>query len=201
MACNPTWYPNGIDLRPRRSGESGGCFLYPPSSPSFSGWADYRDTATEVTPITIEADVWTSLTANGVGSVTNSLPLGADGEQVTQLWNSSANRIDISELQANQIVSVRSDFRLYPSQNNAQVDFRFLFQTSGSVDLFDLQKRLARLDEGADTPAAGNDIYKLVESLEFFISENLPLDAFISIQVKCSVASEAEVNGFFIRVS
>ena len=192
MTCKPTRYPNGLEV---------GCkLLVPPSTATYNGWADYRDTATEVTPITIAPDTWTSLTCNDVGSITQFLPLGSDDEQVAQLWDSSANQIDISELQIGQIVSVRSDFRLYPSQNNAQVDFRLLFETSGSVFLFDLQKRLARLDEGADTPAAGNDIYKLVESIEFFISPSLPLDANISVQVQCSVSSEAEVNGFFIRV-
>ena len=199
MACKPTWLPNGLDLRGRGS-DPGGCFLVPPSSPSFNGWGDYRDTATEVTPITLLADTWTSLTCNDVGSLTDSLPLGADGQQVTQLWDSATNRVDISELQVSQIVSVRSDFRLYPSQNNAQVDFRLFFNIPAIPFSFELEKRLARLDEGADTPAAGLDIYKLVESLSFFIASDLVLAAEITVDIKCSVAAEAEVNGFFISV-
>ena len=194
MACDElSNFPNGIYV--------GKCFVTDANLLSKSGWADYRDSATATTPITLNANTWTSLTCNDVGSITSFLPLGADGEQVTRLWSSTTNRIDISQLQAGQDISVRTSFRLYPSQNNAQVDFRILFETSGSVFLFDLQKRLARLDEGADSPAAGNDIYPLVEALNFFISPSLPLDSFISVQVKPSVASEAEVDGLYIRVS
>ena len=81
------------------------------------GWIDYNDSATAITPISVTANVPTILTNNGSGiySQTAAAPLN-----VTQLWNTSTNRFDFSQLSVYDEVGIRVEIEVTTAVNNAQ---------------------------------------------------------------------------------
>ena len=103
------------------------------SPDSFSGgWADYEDTATTGTPIAVSA-VPAVLTNDGTGTDTNTsyLPIGGNG--ITQLWNTSSNGFDFSDLEVGDMVDIRMDITMIIASNNTAVDVDLFMGSGGSV--------------------------------------------------------------------
>ena len=104
------------------------------SSPDgFSGgWADYEDVATTGSPIAVTA-VPAVLTNDGLGVDTNTkyLPIGGNG--ITQLWNTSSNGFDFSDLDVGDMVDIRMDITMITVSNNTGVDVDLLMGSGGSV--------------------------------------------------------------------
>ena len=97
---------------------------------SKNGFIDYNDAATAVTPIALSANTWTTLTNDGLGAFTNKNypPSG-----VTELYNTTSQEIDFSELDLGDAVFIRNDFTVTPNTNNTLLEFRYQL---GIVDLF-----------------------------------------------------------------
>jgi hypothetical protein len=72
------------------------------------GWADYADVATTGSPIAVSA-VPAVLTNDGLGVDTKTayLPIGGNG--ITQLWDTSSNGFDFSDLNVGDMVDIRMD--------------------------------------------------------------------------------------------
>ena len=103
------------------------------SGDAFSGgWADYNDTATTGSPIAVTA-VPAVLTNNGLGVNTNTayLPIGGNG--ITQLWDTSSNGFDFSDLNVGDMVDIRMDISVIIASTNTVVDVNLLMGTGGSV--------------------------------------------------------------------
>ena len=103
------------------------------SPDSFSGgWADYADVATTGTPISVTATP-TVLTNDGLGVDTNTsyLPIGGNG--VTQLWDTSSNGFDFSDLDVGDMVDIRMDITMIIASNNTAVDVDLFMGSGGSV--------------------------------------------------------------------
>ncbi len=103
------------------------------SPDSFSGgWADYEDVATTGTPISVTATP-TVLTNDGTGVDTNTsyLPVGGDG--ITQLWNTSSNGFDFSDLEVGDMVDIRMDIDVIIASNNTAVDVNLHMGAGGTV--------------------------------------------------------------------
>jgi hypothetical protein len=86
-------------------------YIVTESPDGFSGgWADYNDTATTGSPIAVTA-VPAVLTNDGLGVNTNTayLPIGGNG--ITQLWNTSSNGFDFSDLNVGDMLEIRMDIR------------------------------------------------------------------------------------------
>ena len=104
------------------------------SSPDgFSGgWADYADVATTGTPISVTATP-TVLTNDGLGVDTNTsyLPVGSNG--VTQLWNTSSNGFDFSDLDVGDMLDIRMDISVIIASNNTAIDVDLHMGAGGTV--------------------------------------------------------------------
>ena len=96
------------------------------------GWADYEDTATTGTPISVTATP-TVLTNDGLGVDTNTKYLPTSGNGVTQLWDTSSNGFDFSELEVGDMVDIRMDITMIIASNNTAVDVDLHMGSGGSV--------------------------------------------------------------------
>jgi hypothetical protein len=96
------------------------------------GWADYNDTATTGSPIAVTA-VPAVLTNNGLGVDTNTKYLPISGNGITQLWNTSSNGFDFSDLNVGDMLDIRMDISVVIASTNTVVDVNLLMGTGGSV--------------------------------------------------------------------
>lgn len=96
------------------------------------GWADYADTATAGTPINVTA-VPAVLTNNGLGVDTNTTYLPVGGNGITQLWDTSSNGFDFSDLNVGDMLDIRMDISVVIASVNTVVDVNLLMGTGGSV--------------------------------------------------------------------
>ena len=115
--------------------------------PNFSlsgGFIDYNDTGTAASPVSLSADTWTTVTNNGLGSFTNKNfpPAG-----VSELLDVSTGSFDFSGLSLGDSVLIRNDISVTPNVNNASLELRY--QLGSGLNVYYLQKRLGRLDEGS----------------------------------------------------
>ena len=96
------------------------------------GWADYADTATTGTPINVTA-VPAVLTNDGTGVNTNTsyLPIGGNG--ITQLWDTSSNGFEFSELEVGDMVDIRMHISVIIASTNTVVDVNLHMGAGGSV--------------------------------------------------------------------
>lgn len=116
-------------------------------SSTLNGIADYNDAATSVTPITLAADTWTTVTNDGAGPFTNLnyLPSG-----VAQLMNTASGAFDFSELELGDNCLIRNDFSVTPNTNNALLELRYQLGIGGAI--YTLETIIGRLDSGSGTP-------------------------------------------------
>ena len=96
------------------------------------GWADYADVATTGSPIAVTA-VPAVLTNDGLGVDTNTayLPIGGNG--ITQLWNTSSNGFDFSDLNVGDMLEIRMDIDVIIVSNNTAVDVNLHMGSGGTV--------------------------------------------------------------------
>jgi len=96
------------------------------------GWADYEDVATIGTPINVTATP-TVLTNDGTGVNTNTkyLPVGDNG--VTQLWDTSSNGFNFSDLDVGDMVDIRMDITMIIASNNTAIDVDLYMGSGGSI--------------------------------------------------------------------
>jgi hypothetical protein len=96
------------------------------------GWADYADVATIGSPIAVSA-VPAVLTNDGLGVDTNTayLPIGGNG--ITQLWNTSSNGFDFSDLNVGDMLEIRMDIDVIIVSNNTAVDVNLHMGSGGTV--------------------------------------------------------------------
>jgi len=150
------------------------------------GFADYSDTATTSTPISVSPTTWTKLTNNGAGAQTlKKLPAG-----VTDLWNTSTNQLSLSQLPLYSMIEARLDLVVTTSTANQVVQIR----TS-----------LAIGDAGAFTLPTGEAFFKtsgahtVVASIPFYIG-SAPVRANPGeFQIYSDASCTVKVNGWYIR--
>ena len=103
------------------------------SPDSFSGgWADYNDTATTGSPIAVTA-VPAVLTNDGLGVNTNTTYLPTGGNGITQLWNTSSNGFDFSDLNVGDMLEIRMDIDVIIASNNTAVNVNLHMGSGGTV--------------------------------------------------------------------
>jgi hypothetical protein len=108
-------------------------YIVTESPDGFSGgWADYNDTATTGSPIAVTA-VPAVLTNDGLGVNTNTSYLPTAGNGITQLWNTSSNGFDFSDLNVGDMLDIRMDISVVIASVNTVVDINLLMGTGGSV--------------------------------------------------------------------
>ena len=93
------------------------------------GYADYNDTSTSASPLSLSAGVWTDLPNDGLGSFSQEayLPQGCP----TLLG--AGGSIDLSGLPLGSKIFIRPDFRVTPNVNNAALKFRYKLGSGADV--------------------------------------------------------------------
>jgi len=104
----------------------------------------------EITPTAFLADVWTGLNNDATGSSTNRsrLPEGVYG-----IWNSALNRIELSNLTLDTVLTMRFTVKCTPIVDNTRLRARLLFTAiDGNGDVafsFPQETEAIQLDSGA----------------------------------------------------
>lgn len=152
------------------------------------GIADYNDTSSAATPVTVSPNTWTTLPNDGLGAFSRAdLPLGVD----TLLGTGGS--IDITEFTENSWIDVRADFTVTPGSNNADLDFRFLL--GAGLGEYDLPSSIGRLDQGAGIPYRRSG---LINGL--YAGDLNTIDNPIHLQIKMSSGGTAVNAGMYLKV-
>lgn len=152
------------------------------------GFADYNDTSTASTPLTLLDDTWTTLPNDGLGAFSQEkLPSNVD----TLLGVGGA--IDITDLAIGSDILIRPDFTVTPTSNNSALSFRFSLGSGGSA--YTLEQQLGRLDLGAGIP------YRFaLQALYIYAGDSNTRDNPINLQVKLSGGGTLVNAGMAIKV-
>jgi len=151
------------------------------------GYADYNDTATVGTPISVSASTWTKLTNNKLGANSQShLPSG-----ITNLWNAVPNHFAFAELPLYTMVEFRADIDVTTTGAN-QVVKGEISLAIGDVIAFSLPTNEMTFK------SAG--VHRVLASVPFYIGslpvKNNPGEFRIWSDAGCTV----KVYGWYIRV-
>jgi len=152
------------------------------------GFADYNDTATTGSPISVSATTWTKLTNNGAGTNTiKKLPGG-----VTDLWNTSTHQLSLAELPLYSMVDGRVDIAV---------------TTSGANQAVKLRLSLAIGDPIAFTIPAGEFFFKtagvhsITATIPFYLG-SAPVRANPGeFQIYSDATCTVVVNGWYMRAA
>lgn len=151
------------------------------------GYADYNDTLTTTTPIAVSPSTWTKLTNNKLGANTRSrLPVG-----VTNLWNSTTNQMDLTELPVDAMIAFRMDLVVTTSAVNQIVKPRTSFAIGNPVAF-----QLEYSENYFKTAGA----HKLVVSGSFYIGSDAVKNNPAEFQLRSDASCTVVVNGWYFKV-
>ena len=152
------------------------------------GYADYNDTLTTTTPISVSPSTWTKLTNNKLGANTRSrLPVG-----VTNLWNSTTNSMVLTELPVDSIIDARIDLVVTTTSANQIVKVRTQLAIGDPVQ-FEL--------ESTEIIYKTAGVHKIVVSTSFYIRSNAVKNNPGEFQIFSDASSTVKVNGWYFRVN
>lgn len=153
---------------------------------SFSGgWADYADFATTGTPLSVTTS-FSILTNDGLGVNTNTSYL-PDG--VTQLWDSSTNSFDWSELKVGDMIDIRMDLDVITVTNNTAITVNLYMGSGGSI--------VVPFISSQNFKTAGT--YNLIRYQGLYIgSEDVRTNA-AQLKIKADNNCTCVVNGWYVR--
>jgi hypothetical protein len=153
------------------------------------GFADYNDTSTSSSPVTLLDNTWTDIPNNGAGAFSNiKLPTG-----VTRLLDPSTGAILLDELPIGSSAIVRMDYTVTPTTNNAALDFRYTL--GGGAGAYTLETTVNRLDEGS-----GREYRQALVTHYIYVGDNNTKDNPIQPQVKLSGGGTLVNAGMVIEV-
>ena len=154
---------------------------------SKGGWADYADASTLVTPINLTQNVWTDLTNDkaGAGTIITYKPPFVTGD----LWNSTSNSVDFSEIGVGKVLMIRNDFDVTAGASNTRLDARLYFpDSSKSIEFMH------------DNIADNNELVRYSRTTQIFTKQS-ELASGCKIQVKVNKAGcTATVENILITV-
>ena len=106
-----------------------------------TGFIDYNNT---ISPVAVNANEWTTLPNDGLGSFTNKAypPTG-----VSELMDQTTGAIDPKQLSLGDFIVIRNDFTIVPTTNNAKLEFRY--SLGGPGQEYVLETAFPRMDSGA----------------------------------------------------
>lgn len=153
------------------------------------GWWDNADSATAGTPIALTSGVKSDLTNNTLGANTN-LNFGIPG--VSNIWSSSTNRFDFTQLTIGDTLEVRVDIIFTTTTANTALTLEFEF-ASGTGSAFTLV-----ILPQTNFKTAGT--YQVTHSRGFYIGSALVRDNPCRIRALADAAgSSIVVNGWYTR--
>ena len=153
------------------------------------GFADYNDTSTSATPVTLVDDTWTNIPNNGEGAFSNiKLPTG-----VTRLLDPNTGAILVDELPIGSSIIIRMDYTVTPTTNNAALDFRYTLGSGAGA--YTLETTVNRLDEGS-----GREYRQALVTHYIYVGDDNTKDNPIQPQVKLSGGGTLVNAGMVIEV-
>jgi hypothetical protein len=161
-------------------------YLQSDGGDSFSGgWADYADFATTGTPLNVTA-VYSVITNDGLSVNTNTSYLQ---EGVTQLWDSSTNSFDWSELKIGDMIDIRLDLSVTIVTNNTAVDVDLFMGFGGSIDVPFISAQ--------NFKTAGT--YNLIRYQGLYIGSDDVRNNAAQLKIKADHNCTCVVNGWYVR--
>jgi hypothetical protein len=152
------------------------------------GYADYNDTLTATTPISVGVSTWTKLTNNTLGANTRiALPTG-----ITSVWNSTTNQLDLSQLPIDSTVEWRADLEITTTSVNQVVRFRTSFAIGNASPFFINDGVMQYKTAALQAMALNGSFYVGSTSVKNFPAE---------FQLFSDAACTVKVLGWFIRVT
>jgi hypothetical protein len=149
------------------------------------GWADYADFATTGTPLNVTA-AYSVITNDGLGVNTNTSYLP---EGVTQLWDSSTNSFDWSELKVGDMIDIRLDLSVIIVTNNTAVDVDLFMGFGGSIDVPFISAQ--------NFKTAGT--YNLIRYQGLYIGSDDVRNNAAQLKIKADHNCTCVVNGWYVR--
>jgi hypothetical protein len=153
------------------------------------GWADYEDTATKGTPISVTATP-TVLTNDGLGVDTNTKYLPSSGNGVTQLWDASSNGFDFSDLNVGDMVDIRMDINVITTSTNTAVDVNLHMGSGGSVVVPFISQQ--------NFKTAGT--FEVIRYMGVYIGSTDVRDSLAQLKVSADKNCTCTVNGWYVKV-
>jgi hypothetical protein len=161
-------------------------YLQSDGGDSFSGgWADYADFATTGTPLNVTA-VYSVITNDGLSVNTNTSYLP---EGVTQLWDSSTNSFDWSELKIGDMIDIRLDLSVTIVTNNTAVDVDLFMGFGGSIDVPFISAQNFKT----------SGTYNLIRYQGLYIGSEDVRNNAAQLKIKADHNCTCVVNGWYVR--
>lgn len=153
-----------------------------------SGYFDYNDTATAVTPIALTANVWTKLTNNSLGP--NTTKKGA-AVNLLDIWNTSTNQFDFTKTELYTMINIRVDVAVNSGSPNTEIQLRLNLGigSSGPYTLF---------FNNTIVKSAGQ--YQLLIPCNIYIGNDITRNYPTEIQIKTDTNSSVIVNGWYCQI-
>jgi hypothetical protein len=154
-----------------------------------TGFFDYNDSATAITPISVLANTWTKLTNNGLGAFTNKTykPTG-----VAEVWNTTTNRFEWGELLLGDAVDIRADIEVITSVPNQTVSLA-IFNATGTGGEYEI-------DLMPETTYKTTGIQKIITYMGIYMGDNNTLNNPSEIRIRSDAACSVKVNGWYVRL-
>ena len=166
-----------------------GWITSPGGTDNFSGgWADYEDVATTGTPISVTA-IPAVLTNDGTGVNTNTSYLPVGGNGVTQLWDTSSNGFDFSDLDVGDMVDIRMDISVITTSTNTAVDVNLHMGSGGSIIVPFISQQ--------NFKAAGT--FEVIRYMGVYIGSTDVRDSLAQLKVSADKNCTCTVNGWYIK--
>jgi hypothetical protein len=152
------------------------------------GWADYADVATTGSPIAVSA-VPAVLTNDGLGVDTNTtyLPIGGDG--ITQLWNTSSNGFDFSDLSVGDMLDIRMDISVIIASVNTVVDVNLVMGSGGSITVPFI----------SDQNYKATGTFEVIRYMGIYIGSEDVRDNLAQLKIEADKACTCTVHGWYIK--
>lgn len=153
------------------------------------GWESIFDTATAGAPIAVTGgSTWYYLTNNGSGTMSEDAYLP---QSVTNLWNTSTNRMDLSTLNLGDMVHVNALLDVTTSAANQVVNLRVITDPGGAdeflLPMFSLHFKTA-------------GVQQISARVNFPVGNVSTRDDPSGIQINSDASATVVVRGFFIEV-
>jgi hypothetical protein len=154
------------------------------------GWADYADVTTTGSPIAVSA-VPAVLTNDGLGVDTNTayLPIGGNG--ITQLWNTSSNGFDFSDLNVGDMLDIRMDISVVIASVNTVVDINLIMGTGGSV--------VVPFISDQNYKATGT--FEVIRYMGIYIGSTDVRDTLAQLKIEADKSCTCIVHGWYIKAT
>ena len=154
------------------------------------GWADYADVATTGSPIAVSA-VPAVLTNDGLGVDTNTayLPIGGNG--ITQLWNTSSNGFDFSDLNVGDMLEIRMDIDVIIVSNNTAVDVNLHMGSGGTVIVPFISQQNFKT----------TGTFEVIRYMGLYIGSTDVRDTLAQLKINADNNCTCIVNGWYIKAT